>query len=303
MPADVNSDTPAKAGQKTIRTVDDGFAEFAESLAPKYSESAEAEANLTAIERLLKASFNMRYLAPYGSIGHGTHVNGCSASDCFAVIPTDRLFEDSLKSLNEVHAVLKNDFPDASIADGRPVIVIPFGDQLSDRHHIVPAFVQPAKDDHDIFAVPAPRGRWVRISPGAHSAWLNALDNDLNSNLKPFVRMVKAWSYFNEQPIWSYYLELCVADFFKSDAAIIYSTDLNNFFRYLKERQLAAFEDAAGCSEPVYGTSIAGKQRAIEAIDAAVEFSDQARACEHRGQVADSFYWWRKMFDWRFASW
>ena len=181
--------------------------------------------------------------------------------------------------------------------------MIPFGEQPSDRHHIVPAFVQPAKDDYDIYAVPAPRGRWVRISPGAHSAWLNALDRDLNSNLKPFVRMVKAWSYFNEQPIWSYNLELSVADFFKSDAAIIYSSDLNSFFKYLQSRRLAAFEDAAGCSEPVYGTSIAGKQRATEAIDAAVEFSDKARVCEHRGQVADAFYWWRKMFDWRFASW
>ena len=303
MPADVKTGAPETPGGRTERTVDDGFLEFAASLSPKYTESAAAEANLTAIERCLKSEFDMRYLAPYGSTGHGTHVNGCSASDCFAVIPTEKLFKDSLKSLDEVHAVLKNQFPDASIADGRPVIIIPFGEKLSERHHIVPAFVQPSEGEFDIYAVPAPRGRWVRISPGAHSAWLNALDRDLNSNLKPFVRMVKAWSYFNDQPIWSYYLELCVADFFKNDAAIIYSVDLNSFFNYLSGRRLAAFEGAAGCSEPVYGTSIAGKERAQKAIAEAVEFSNNARTCEVRGQVADAFYWWRKMFEWRFASW
>jgi len=303
LPANGKPEAPSGGGGRVERTVVDGFAEFAEALAPKYSESEQAETNLTRIERSLTSKYAMQYLAPYGSTGHGTHVNDCSASDCFAVIPTSNLYEDSERSINEVCDALKVEFPDAFLAEGRPVIVIAFGEKLSNRHHIVPAFTQPTETEFDVYAVPAPRKRWVRVSPGAHSAWINELDRDLNTNLKPFVRMVKAWSYFNKQPIWSYYLELCVADFFKKDAAVLYPADLNNFFRYLMARQLAAFDNAAGCSEPVYGTSIAGKQIANDAIASAVEFSDKARVCEQRGQTADAFYWWRKIFDWRFASW
>ena len=129
------------------------------------------------------------------------------------------------------------------------MIVIPFGEQLSDRHpHCA-----------GLRATFAGRVRHLRRAGTARAMGAHqprrpqrlAECTRPGSELEPqtFVRMVKAWSYFNDQPIWSYYLELCVADFFKNDAAILYSVDLNNFFNYLHARRLAAFDDAAGCSE------------------------------------------------------
>ena len=153
-----------------------------------------------------------------------------------------------------------------------------------------------------MFAIPAPRERWVSVCPDAHSVWINELDTELNKNLKPFIRIVKAWSYFNKQPIWSYYLELSVADFLKKDANIIYASDLRNFFRYMHKKGLEPFDNSAGSADPVYGTSIAGKGAALAAIRDAVKFSTNARTCEERGNIVDAFYWWRKMFDWRFAQ-
>lgn len=279
----------------------DGFADFAALLVPKHTRSKVAEANLAVIKRQLERHYAMSSLVPYGSSGHGTNVTEYSARDRFAVIPKSRLHELSGASLAEICELFKRKFPDAFVTEGRPVIAVPYGERLSERHHIVPAIFLGEDGGHDKFSIPAPRDRWVVVCPGAHSAWINRLDKELNNNLKPFIRMVKAWSYFNKQPIWSYYLELSVADFLKKDASIIYATDLKNFFAYMHKRNLEPFRNSAGCAKLVYGTSIAGKKTARAAIRDAVEFTVNARKCEEREMTAEAFYWLRKMFDWRFA--
>ena len=68
------------------------------------------------------------------------------------------------------------------------------------------------------------------------------------------------------------------------------------------KRGLEPFDNTPGCTELVYGTSIAGKGAARAAIRNAVKFSTNAQTCEKREQIADAFYWWRKMFDWHFTQ-
>jgi len=265
-------------------------------------ESETAETNLSIIERCLSADFEMTYLTPYGSIGHGTNVSEYSAVDCFAVIPKAKLLESSGESLAAMKEVLAEKLPDTYITEGRPVLAIPFGEARSERHHIVPAYAQGRTGDHDLFAIPAPSDRWVGVCPAAHSIWINEMDKELNQNLKPFIRIVKAWNHYNKTPFWSYYLELCVTDFLKKDTNIVYATDLNNFFKYMLSRRLDPFEATEGCTEPVYGTSIADKQAALDALILASSFSEQACAWETRGNIHEAYYYWRKMFDWRFAA-
>lgn len=298
----MNTGQPEPAKTVKPRAMADGFAEFSASLVPEFAEYAAAEANLSVIEKLLTAHFDMSYLAPYGSTGHGANVTQYSAIDCFAVIPKSRLLENSGKSLDLIRDAIGETFPEAFVTEGRPVIAVPFGPARSERHHIVPAYQQGSDGEHDLFAIPAPGDRWVDICPAAHSVWINELDDNLNKNIKPFIRVVKAWNYFNAQPIWSYYLELCVADFLRKDANIIYSSDLRNFFAYLHKRGLEPFGNTPGCKELVYGTSIEGKNTALSAIGDAVTYSGKALACEEQGNIAEAYYWWRKMFDWRFAQ-
>lgn len=284
------------------RTVAAGFAEFCERLVPKYTESAESVAMLQTIERCLRSCFDLKYLAPYGSRGHGTNVQGFSAVDGFAVIPNAELFEASGASLEQVRECLSRQLSDVFITEGRPVVAVPFGTRRSEKHHIVPAFVHGAKGEHDVYHVPAPRNRWIGICPAAHSIWINQLDDTLNNNLKAFIRAVKAWSYYNDDVVWPYYLELCAADYLKDDCGVTYSQDLCNFLDYLADRNLAPFEDTAGCAEPVYGTSIADREKAMTVIRHSLKLAKRAVACENRGDVHDAFYWWRKIFDWRFAT-
>lgn len=284
------------------RTVEAGFAEFCERLVPKYSESEAAVSTLQTIEKCLRRKFNLAFVAPYGSRGHGTNVQGFSAIDNFAVMPSEELYENAGKSLKKVHDAISTALPGAFITDGRPVVAVPFGERPSERHHIVPAYYAGERDGHDLFAIPAPRDRWIKACPAAHSIWINELDRKLSNDLKSFIRIVKAWSYFNGDVVWRYYLEHCVADYLKHDRKIVYSRDLCSFFGYLANRELAPFENTVGSSDPVYGTSIAGRDAAMATIHATLKMAKKALACEQKDNVADAFYWWRKIFDWRFAA-
>lgn len=294
--------TTHKSAPHIPRTVEAGFDEFSAGIVPQYSETAESASILHRIEQALSRNYSLDFMAPYGSCGHGTNIRNQSATDSFAVIQKSELFEDPGKTLEKVADILNDEVGNATVTGGRPVVAVVFGEKPSDRHHIVPAFSAGSVQDHDIFQIPAPSNRWIGISPAAHSVWINRLDEELNNSLKPFIRVIKAWSYFNNRPIWSHYLELCAADFLRHDHKILFSRDLTRFFNYLRERNLAPFEDSAGCIEAVYGTSKADRDAAISTIKQACEYAEKAIACEAQNNVADAFYWWRKIFDWNFAA-
>ncbi len=287
---------------KIKRSVEDGFNELVKKLNPKFSEPEYSEANLMQIERRLKEAFDMSYQIKYGSIGHGTHIARYSAIDCFAVMPKESLVEDSYKSLEAILEVLKEDFPEATLREGRPAIVIQFGGRDSDKHHIVPAYEIGVKNGHDVFGIPGPSGRWIQACPGGHSAWINKLNDNLNKRLRNMIRVVKAWNYYNDQPLWSFYIELCVAEYFKSDYSILFSVDFRNFLNYLDQKGLKPFEGSVGSNELVYASSIEDKPVASAKVKNAVEMADKAVRCEQTGNISEAFYWWRKIFNFRFPA-
>lgn len=282
------------------RTVGQGFDELVERVTPKYVESENAARNLTKIERLLSAEFGMDYLATFGSSGHGTNVAGYSAVDCFAVIHKSRLHEKSGQSLHLIKDCLSEHFDDVTVTRGRPVVSVPFGGSGAERHQIVPAFLTKKIGHHDVYAIPGPSNRWVGSCPGLHSAWINQLNDNLNKSFKPFTRVVKAWNCYNGEPIWSFYLELCAADYLQKDGGVVYSMDVKNFLRHMVDLKLEPLPGSKGCSEPVYGTAAADRERALEALEAAADLAQQARDLEVNGDIVDAFYHWRMLFNWNF---
>jgi len=284
------------------RTVEHGFFELVERVRPKYSESDAAVRNLNGIERCLKDEFDMDYLAAYGSSGHGTNISGYSAVDCFAVIHKGRLREKSGESLLNIRGCLAEHFDDVTVTKGRPMVSVPFGVSRAERHLIVPAFMSGRMGRHDIYSIPGPNDRWVASCPGAHSAWINQLNDELNKSLKPFIRVVKAWNYFNTEPLWSFYAELSAVEFLQKDGAVVFSMDLKNFFHHMIDKGLEPFPGSKGCTEPVYGTTVADRNAALDKLKSAAELADQARESEVKGNIADAYYYWRKVFNFRFPS-
>jgi len=282
------------------RTVQMGFEELLERMTPASSDSVRAEKNLRIIESCLKTDFDMSYLATYGSTSHGTSIKDHSDVDCFVVIPKSRLFESVEQSLSALQDALTQYLPNATITDGRPTVAIPFGAGKVDRHQIIPAYPSGEKQGHEFYGVPAPSDRWINVSPGAHSAWIGKINDDLGKNFKPFIRLIKAWNYYNDKPLWSYYIELCVAEFLSGESSIVYSMDIKNFFNFMVEKDLEPIEGAAGSEDLVYGTSIATKEEARNKLALAAELAAQAHKCEIKGEIDAAYYLWRKVFNWRY---
>lgn len=282
--------------------VDEGFKVLAERLTPKYSEPAEAGVNLHLIERCLTKTFDIAYMAPYGSFGHGTNVAEWSAQDWFAVISKNKLHTRSGKSLQAILEALQLHFPDASVTTGRPVVAVPFGPMRSERHHIVPAFPAGERDGHDLFCIPGPADRWIIACPGGHSAWINALDRRFKRRLKPFVRMIKAWNFGEGEPIWSFYLEMAAADFMATQGTGSYAADVEGLFTYMLRRRLDPFTKSPSSNEPVYATALAEKFDALEPLRRARDLAENACFREHEGSVDDALFWWRKLFKYQFPA-
>ncbi|MBZ0216926.1 MAG: nucleotidyltransferase [Fimbriimonadaceae bacterium] len=279
--------------------ISDGFEALVARLIPPFSEPEHAEINLSNIERCLKSAFDMDYLVTFGSTGHGTNVAGYSAIDCFAVIDKKKLLEESGKCLVQIKKCLAEHFADVTLTEGRPVISIPFGDGRSERHHIVPAFPADNKGEYDIYGIPGPSDRWIKANPGGHSAWINRLNDEADGMLKPFVRVVKAWNYFNGEPLWSFYLEVCAADFIKGKSPVVYSSELMLFFTQLAKKFLEPIEQPESSNELIYGTSKDDREAALNVVRNAALLAREARKCEANGEIADANYFWRKMFNWR----
>lgn len=70
-------------------------------------------------------------------------------------------------------------------------------------------------------------------SPDAHNDYVRSIDNDLWSKVKPLIRFIKAWKYFQNVPISSFYLELRVAKYASDESSILYSIDVKRVFALL----------------------------------------------------------------------
>jgi predicted nucleotidyltransferase len=284
------------------RRVQDGFEELLEKVTPLSGDSVRAEKNLQAIENCLKTDFNMEYLATYGSTSHGTSIKDHSDVDCFAVIPRSNLFESVDKSLNVLAGALIKHFPETIITDGRPTVAIPFGTGKAEKHQIIPAYPAGEKNEYELYGVPAPSDVWINVSPGAHSSWMGKINDNLGKNLKPFVRLIKAWNCYNGAPLWSHYTELCVAEFLNTESSIVYAMDIKNFFQFMVKKNLEPIEGSAGSDGLVYGTSIATREVARVKLALAAEHAAEAHKNEVKGDVAAAFYLWRKLYNWQFPA-
>ena len=62
-------------------------------------------------------------------------------------------------------------------------------------------------------------------------------DKRLAGKLKPLIRLVKAWKFYNKVPI-TFYLELRVTKYAEGRTAIVYDLDIRNILKLLHDNEL-----------------------------------------------------------------
>lgn len=279
------------------RTVDEGFRDFLTKLTPTATESAAAKSHRASIEARLKRDFDLRRFRRIGSFGNGTSISGYSDVDYLASVPTERLTQNSTSSLGKVRDALADRFPNTGVRVSCPAVVVPFGSKKSETTEVVLADFVKEEKGFKIYEIADCQGGWMRASPDAHLAYVAAANNRLNGKVKPLIRFLKAWKFYRDVPISSFYLELRVARYTNGESSIIYDVDVHRVLNVLWDGQLASMYDPMGVSGSISAcTTVARKADALSKLSTAMTRAEKAVAAR-TDRPSDAFDWWRLVFN------
>ena len=285
------------------RTVDEGFRDFLQKLTPSNSETDAAKRHRASIEQCIKSNFGLNRFWRIGSFGNGTSISGCSDIDYIASIPTSSLSQNSSTTLTKLRNTLAARFPNTGVRTSCPAVVVPFGTDAKETTEVTPADYTRTANGFKIYDIPDCSGGWMKASPDAHNAYVRYIDQTLSRKVKPLIRFIKAWKYFQNVPISSFYLELRVAKYASAEKSIWYSIDVRRVFAHLDDIGLASIRDPMGISGLISPCrSDAELSNAKSKLLTARTRATKARDAENNNNIREAFEWWDKLFSYKFPS-
>lgn len=291
------------------KTVAEGFNTFISRLIPLNSEHEVAKKHKGSVESCLNNNFGCYSLFESGSFGAGTGVRHYSDSDFFAAIPNQNLSNNSSYALRKIKEALQYTFPKTQgIEVTCPAVKIPFGKYASETMEVTPCcfdgLVDTQLGKYQKYLIPNCDDEWMYSSPNAHNAYVGKENARLkNDSLKHLIQLLKAWKYYQDVPLVSFYLELRVTKYAEGEASIIYDVDLARVFKYLLDVQLASMRDPMGISGLINATKSASKMAiALSKLNTAYVRALKAIEAKDKGNIDDAFYWWNLLFNYNFPS-
>ncbi len=286
------------------RSVDEGFNDFLPRLTPTPGESDAAKSHRASIKACLDANFDTNNFFRSGSFGNGTSISGYSDVDYFASIARSDLNQNSGTTLRRVRGALDGRFPSTGVRVSCPAVSVPFGTDAKESTEVVPAdYIYSTQDSHRVYEIADCSGGWMHSSPDAHNAYVRDADQKLKNRVKPLIRFIKAWKYYRQVPISSFYLELQVAKYSYGESFILYSIDVERMFTKLTASGLAPLQDPQEISGYIHPCATqAHLDESRSKVATALSRAEKAQAAESNGNIQDAFYWWDQVYAGRFPS-
>jgi len=285
------------------RTIDEGFKDFLSKLTPSTAETTAARKHRASIESCLKTNFKLTRFFRTGSFGNGTSIRGYSDVDYFASIPSTNLWKSSKYSLTQVRNQLNTTFHSTNVRVDDPAVVCPFGTNARETTEIVPCYYKKQKNGFNVYGISNTNDSWMESSPEIHNDYIKKQDVRLSGKLRPLIRFIKAWKFYRNVNISSFYLELRIAKLMEKETVIVYTVDIKNIIRWLYDNDLPAIQDPMGVSGYIYPCKTDNqKNDTISKLKTAVSRAENARSCESNGNIKDAFYYWNLFYNNQFPS-
>ena len=285
------------------RDIEQGFDDFHKKIKARVTETAAAKSHRASIETRLKSDFGLRRFTRIGSFGNGTNVSGYSDVDYLACLPTASLKESSKYSLTVVKNALASRFPNTGVKVDTPAVVCPFGKYRSEDTEVVVADYLMEKDGFKIYEIADGNGEWMEVCPDAHNHYVSEVNKKHGGKVKPLIRFIKAWKYYRNVPIQSFYLEMRVAKYADGESSIVYDIDVKRVLGMLRDNELAPMRDPMGVSGYIYPCKTdAFKRDALSKLNIAATRSENARVAESNGDTKIAFDWWRLLYNDKFPT-
>lgn len=154
-----------------------------------------------------------------------------------------------------------------------------------------------------VYDIPDCADGWMKASPDAHNKYVSDVDAKLGGKVKPLIRFMKAWKYFREVPISSFYLEMKVAKYAASELSIIYDIDIKNLLDQLLREELSSMQDPMGISGNITAcNSTARRADALSKLATAASRAEKARDAALANNISSAFDYWRLLYNDKFPT-
>lgn len=290
---------PGETVARMARTVSQGFDVFLDRLVPSPTERAVASKHRERVFRSLDNGLGLHRFKQTGSLLHGTGVTVYSDVDYLASLKgTQPVSSDT--ALRKVKECLQKTFPSTSIYVDRPAVIIAFAGG-SEVFEVVPGYIKRGNGDTRVYAIPGRSAGWIESAPDAHLNYVNDANGSPYGGAKKLARLMKAWKYYCNVSVSSFYLEMQAARRMDDESSIVWSYDVLGLMRTLDTAGLAAMNDPSALVSRIHpcGTEVQ-KTDAASKLATALARASKARAAETAGDIDAAFGWWNKVFGGKF---
>lgn len=194
------------------RTVDDGFQEFLNRLVPTSAQRAAGVSHRASVRGALEARLKVNTFFETGSFSHGTGVRHHSDIDALVSLSADRP-GSSYTALTWVKDALQQRYPFTVVTIRRPAVVVQFAGGY-ETWEIIPGFLTTRGGSAFVYDIPSPvsGGGWIDAAPKEHLSYVDECnEKPSKGDAKALGRLIKAWKYYCNVPISSFYLEMRAA--------------------------------------------------------------------------------------------
>ena len=285
------------------RTVDQGFDIFMSSLTPLPSQQSAASSHRASIEKSLRNALDVSAVWETGSFHHGTGIRGHADIDLLVSLKDKPNSSDT--ALRWVRDALTASFPFTTVRTSRPAVVVEFAGG-AETIEVIPGFLTGrGNSDTLVYDIPAADSGWIDTAPRAHLDYVNECNNrdGMKGAPKKLTRLAKAWKYYNNVPISSFYLEMRAAQYITTQSTYVAVWDICGLLEDLNSKQLAAMNDPKGFSGRFHPCS--SEARKIEALSKLSTGASRARKAldaHNANTPAASFIYLDLLFGGNFPS-
>jgi len=285
-------------------TVGQGFATFLERLTPTEAGRAASAKHRASVEPSLKSALDVSTFREIGSFGHGTGVRGHYDVDLLVSIRGGKP-GTSDTALKWVKDALSTSFPHTTVRIRRPAVVIDFagGDE---RWEVTPGFLTSrGGTDVYVYDIPGAASGWLDTAPVEHLTYVNEVNQveKISGGAKKLARLAKAWKYYNNVPISSFYLEMRAAKWLSTEASFNPAYDISGFLTHLESVKLGPMNDPKGAAGRFYACSSQAKgEDALSKLATGAKRAKTALNHHINGDAANAFLYYDRLFGEHFPS-
>lgn len=234
-----------------IRTVNQAFETFLDRLIPTSAQRAAGAGHRASIKGALERHLDVSNFFESGSFTHGTGVRSRSDIDAFVSLKSKP--NTSATALTWVRDAMQARFPHTPVKVRRPGVVVEFAGGY-ETWELIPAFITGrGTQTQFVYDIPNMADGWTDSAPKEHLAYVNACHSSApKGRAKQLARLAKAWKYYCNVPISSFYLEMRAAQHVSKIDTYIHIWDICILLESLNSSGLAAMNDPSGASGRIY---------------------------------------------------